>query len=195
MPRQIPNLARHDPVADDIRNEAVLLIPRGRGDVRFLADTYLAPRDKLGATHFVGVALPPILAAFCPHNVDQRPPQALCEEGMIDDRTGNNSNTSLGGCPDDVMLLGAHHLHRPGSGRRSTPPQNLIPARILGAAVGTGELLCSSVGGGAFPALPCDLAERRWHFDDIGEVFVRVFVRQKKKTLKCFCYRVARDIF
>jgi hypothetical protein len=114
---------------------------------------------------------------------------------MIDDRTGNNSNTSLGGCPDDVMLLGAHHLHRPGSGRRSTPPQNLIPARILGAAVGTGELLCSSVGGGAFPALPCDLAERRWHFDDIGEVFVRVFVRQKKKTLKCFCYRVARDIF
>jgi hypothetical protein len=130
-------------------------------DVRCLADTYLAPRDKLGATHFMGVALPPILAAFCPHNVDQRPPQALCEEGMIDDRMGNNSNTSLRGCPDDVMLLGAHHLHRPGSGRQSTPRQNLIPARILGAAVGTGELLCSSVGGSAFPALPCDLAERR----------------------------------
>ena len=56
MPRQIPNLARHYPVADHISHKTVLLITHGWGDVRFPADTYLAPRDKLLATHFVGMA-------------------------------------------------------------------------------------------------------------------------------------------
>ncbi len=66
------------------------------------------------------------------------------------------------------MLLSAHHVRRPGGGCRSTPHQNLIPARILGVTVRTGELLPSSVGGGAVLALPRDLAERRLHFDVIG---------------------------
>ena len=56
MPRQLSNLALHHPVADKIRNQTVLLITRGRGDVRFPADTYLAPRDQLLATHFMRVA-------------------------------------------------------------------------------------------------------------------------------------------
>ena len=190
MTWQKSHLACHHPVANDICNEAVLLVSRGRGDVRFPADTHLAPRDKLRAADFVGVAGPPILVGLSPDNVDHRPLQALGKEGTIHDRTGNNSNTSLGERPDNVVLLRAHHVRRPGSGRRSTPRQNLIPARILGATVRTGELLSSSVGGGAVPALPCDLPERRWHFDGIGEVFVRVFVRRKKKktptkTQKC----------
>ncbi len=96
---------------------------------------------------------------------------------MIHNRTGNNSNMSLGRCLDDVVLLSAHLVSRLGGGCWSAPRQNLVPVRILGATVRTGELLPSSVGGGAVPALPHDLAEQQWHFDVIGGVFVRVFVR------------------
>jgi hypothetical protein len=187
MPWQIADLARHTPIADHICNKAVLLITRGGRNYRFLTDTDLAPWDKLCATHFVGVARPAILICLRPHNVDHRPPQSLGKEGSIDNRTGNNRNTTIGGCSDDVVLLSAHHIRRPGSGCRSTPCQNLIPARIHGAAVRTGEVLPSSVGGGAVPALPCDLAERRWHFDFLGGGFVCGFVLEllgkKEKTI------------
>jgi len=107
MTWQKSHLACHHPVANDICNEAVLLVSRGRGDVRFPADTHLAPRDKLRAADFVGVAGPPILVGLSPDNVDHRPLQALGKEGTIHDRTGNNSNTSLGERPDNVVLLRA----------------------------------------------------------------------------------------
>ena len=76
-----------------------------------------------------------------PNDINHCSHQTLGEEGTIHDWTGKNGNTSLGGSSDDVVLLGAHHVRRPGGGCRSAPRENLITARILGAAVRAGELL------------------------------------------------------
>ena len=120
MPWQIADLTRHDSIADDISNKAVLLITRDGRDCRFLSDKDLASRDKLLATHFVGMARPAILARLHSHNVDHCPSQAIGKKGLINDWMGNDRNTSIGGCPDDEMLLSGHHVRGPCSGCRST---------------------------------------------------------------------------
>jgi hypothetical protein len=79
---------------------------------------YFGSRDKLLATHFMGMARPAILARLRSHNVNHRPLQAIGKKGSINDRTGNDSNTTIGGRPDNIVLLGAPHVHRPGSGSR-----------------------------------------------------------------------------
>ena len=168
MPGQIAYLARHHTISHNVCHKAILLITRGGRDNRFLTDTDLASRDELHSTHFVGMARPAILARLRSHNVDHRPSQAINEKGSINDMTRNDRVSTIGGFPDDDVLLRAHHVRRPGGGCRSAARQNLIPARIHGAAGRTRELLPSAVGGGTVPALPCNLAERRRHIDVFG---------------------------
>jgi len=189
MPRQKANLARHYPVANNMRNEAVLLVARGGRDHCFLLDADLAPRDKLGPAHLVGVACPAIFIRLHPDDVYLRSHQTLSKECTINNWMRDHPYTSLRGSLDNIMLLGAHHISCPGSGGRSTPRQNLIPARILCMAVQAGEQLPSLVGGGTVPTLPCDLVEQRRYFDVIGGGFVRVFVRENNtnKNVRCFC--------
>ena len=161
MPWQIADFARHYPVANNIRNEAVLLVARGGRDHCFLLEADLAPRDKLGPAHLVGMACPAIFIRLRPDDVYLCSHQTLSKECTINNWTWDHGYTSLGGSPDNIVLLGAHHISRLGSGGRSTPRQNLVPARILCAAVRAGEQLPSLVGGGTVSTLPCDLVEWR----------------------------------
>jgi hypothetical protein len=69
MPWQITDLAHHYPVANNIGDEAVLLIARGGRDHFFLSEADLAPRDKLGPAHLVGVACPAIFIRLRPDDV------------------------------------------------------------------------------------------------------------------------------
>ncbi len=85
---------------------------------------------------------------------------------------------SPGGGPDDVILLCSIDIGRPSSGRRGTPSQNLIPARILSVAVHAGATRTSLVGGGALPTLPGNDNQRGHpHFDGFCVIFVCVFAR------------------
>ncbi len=157
MPWQITDIARHDPIANNVCNKAVLLIACGGRDQCLLSETDLAPRNKLGAAHFVCVACLAIFNSLHPNDVNLCPHQMLSNECMINNWMWDHGNTSLGGSSDNIVLLGAHHVSHPGSDGRSTPWHNLVPARILSPAVGTGELLPSLIGGGAVPTLPCNL--------------------------------------
>ncbi len=85
---------------------------------------------------------------------------------------------SPGGRLDDAVLLCSIDIGRPSSGRRGTPSQNLILARILSAAVDAGATRVSLVDGGALPTLPGNDDQRGHpHFDSFCVIFVCVFVR------------------
>ena len=118
MPRQIADLSRHYPVANYVHNEAVLLTAHGGRDHCLLSGTDLAPRDKLGAAD---MACPAIFIHLRPDDIDLCSHQMLSKERTINDWTQDHGNTSLGGSPDNIVLLGVHHVCRPGSGGRSTP--------------------------------------------------------------------------
>ncbi len=75
----------------------------------------------------------------------------LSKERTINNWRLGHGYTSLGGSPDNIVLLGVPHVRHLGSGSRSTPRQNLVPARILCVVV--------QAGGGTVPTLPRDLAE------------------------------------
>ena len=156
MPWQITYLACHCPRANNVYNEAVLLIARGGRDHCILLEMDLAP----GATHFMRMACPAIFISLCPNDIDLYPHQMLSKECVINDwMLDHGHHTRLGGSSDNIVLLGLHHVSCPDSDSRSTPQQNLVPVRILSTVVGTGKLLPSLIGGGTFPTLLTNLVE------------------------------------
>ena len=117
MPRQISDSARHYPIANNVCNEAVLLVAHCGRDHCFLSDVDLAPRDKLGPAHIVGVACPAIFIRLHPDDVYLRLHQTLSKECTINNWMRDHPYTSLRGSLDNIMLLGAHHISRLGSGQ------------------------------------------------------------------------------
>ena len=135
MPWQIANFACHYPVANNVCDEAVLLIASCGRDHCLLLEADLAPRDKLGPTHLVGMACSAIFTRFRPNDVYLRSHQTLSNERTINNWTWDHGYMSLEGSSHNMMLLGTHHISRPGSGSRSTSQENLVPTRILCLAV------------------------------------------------------------
>jgi hypothetical protein len=176
MKRQVTYLARHYSIANNVSGETLLVLACHQGDHGLLLKAYLASGDKLSAAYVVGMARPAIFVDFRPHNINECHVQMLKEEGVIDDGTGDNRDTGLSGCPDDIMLLSSMHIRCPSSGGRDTPRQNLVSTRVLSMAVGTGAFPTSSNGGGALPTLPCGDAILML----LGGILLVCFVRQKK---------------